>query len=387
MKTTVHPVASEELMAYLDGQLSPSESERVAAHLEVCPECAAVGEEVRGTSAWLSRWEVPAVPPQVEDRVRAAIEESGSSRKIAKRGSPFRRRRPVWRLWAMGGAGACAVIVVLVGVIFATSSHPVRLASHTMASMAEPLRAKTGGVAEALQALDPGQPAPMIARTVTITVMVEDFAKSRAALDAILARHHGYSSRVSVLTPRNSPPSLDGSLRIPAPELAAALDELRRLGRVDNETQSGEEVTQQHADLAARLQTARATEDRFRAILQQRTGSVADVLEVEEGIARVRGEIESMEAEQKTLEHRVDFATVDIQLSEEFKARLVSPGDSVSARMSHAMVAGYRNAVDTVLGIVLFLEEYGPAIAIWLALLGIPAVFIRRRYRRAKARI
>src|SRR5208282_5513880 len=106
---------------------------------------------------------------------------------------------------------------------------------------------------------------------------------------------------------------------IPAQELAAALGELKSLGRVQNETQSGEEVTQQHTDLAARLKNSRETEERLRAILEQRTGKIEDVLQVEEEIARVRGEIESMEAQQKALEHRVDFVTVDLQLVQEYR--------------------------------------------------------------------
>jgi hypothetical protein len=47
---------------------------------------------------------------------------------------------------------------------------------------------------------------------------------------------------------------------------------------------------------------------------------MSDVLEVEQQIARVREEIERMEAEQKSLEHRVDFAAVNLQLTEEYKA-------------------------------------------------------------------
>jgi hypothetical protein len=43
---------------------------------------------------------------------------------------------------------------------------------------------------------------------------------------------------------------------------------------------------------------------------------------VEEEMARVRGDIERMEAEQKALEHRVDFATVELQLTAEYRAQL-----------------------------------------------------------------
>jgi hypothetical protein len=125
----------------------------------------------------------------------------------------------------------------------------------------------------------------------------------------------------------------------------------------------------------------------MRAILEQRTGKIEDVLQVEEEIARVRGEIESMEAEQQALEHRVDFATVDLQLAEEYKAALNPPSASVSNRIHNAFVAGLRSAAETLLGLVLFVEESGPVLLIWLAILGVPVFFSWRRYRRMKGRL
>lgn len=226
----------------------------------------------------------------------------------------------------------------------------------------------------------------MIARTVSLTIQVKDFAAARAALDNILARHHGYSAQLSVNTQENAPRDLYASLRIPAPELLAAIGELKTLGRVQNESQTGEEVTQQHADQAARLKNSRETEERLQAILQQRTGKIEDVLEVEEEIARVRGEIESMESDQDALEHRVSFATVNLQLTEEYKAQLNSPDASATTRMHNSFVAGFHNASETVLRIVLFLEEYGPPILIWLVILGLPASFAWRRYKRMHSR-
>jgi hypothetical protein len=230
-------------------------------------------------------------------------------------------------------------------------------------------------------------PAPMIARTVSLVITVKDFAAARASLDAILARHQGYSAQLTVNTPENSPRSFQASLRIPAPELSATLTELRALGRVQNESQSGEEVTQQHTDLLARLKNSRETEQRLQAILQQRTGKVEEVLQVEEEIERVRGEIEGMEAEQKTLEHRVDFASVDLQLTEEYKAQFNSPDTSASTRMHNAFVAGLGNASNTLLGIVLFFEEYGPVLLIWIVILGVPAFLVWRRFRKVHSKI
>ena len=229
------------------------------------------------------------------------------------------------------------------------------------------------------------QSGPMIARTVSLSLIAKDFDSARASLDAILLRHNGYSANLSVSTPQDAARSLQASLRIPAPQLPVALAELKSLGRVELENQNGEEVTQQHADLVARLKNSRETEQRLQSILAQRTGKISDVLAVEQEIARVRGEIEQMEAEQKNLEHRVDFATIDLKLSEEYKAKLDSPAPAISTLIHNAAVNGYRNVADTLLSLILFFAEYVPVLFFWIIFLCVPAWFLWRRWRHALA--
>ena len=170
-------------------------------------------------------------------------------------------------------------------------------------------------------------------------------------------------------------------------KLIPAIADLKALGRVEKETRSGEEVTQQHADLVARLKNSRATEQRLQAILEQRTGKISDVLAVEQEIARVRGEIEQMEAEQKSLEHRVDFATVNLYVVEEYKAQFVPPAISAGTRLHNALVEGYRSASETLLGIVLFFAECTLTLLIWGMILVLPALLLWRRYRRSLATV
>jgi Domain of unknown function (DUF4349) len=116
-----------------------------------------------------------------------------------------------------------------------------------------------------------------------------------------------------------------------------------------------------------------------------RTGKVKDVLEVEQEIARVRGEIEQREAKQKTLEHRVDFATIDLKLAEEYKAQVNTPAPSVLMQLRNASINGLRNAFESLLALVLFLAESGPSLLLWLGLVGIPAWCLWRRYRRTQS--
>jgi hypothetical protein len=418
-------------MAFLDGELSYAEAQAVSSHLEDCAECAGIAEQFRNLSRSLSAWEIPVISANLDEPVREAAEKASRAVRASKPVRTIRFSFWNWRLWAIGGGGAVAAVIAFlaIGISFVTYQDHVSNARPRMMEMitsderraSEPLpqqlrsrseqksKAAVSGDASAsygvvgglitngiqsppaVEGKSAGQEyatsvsTPLIARTISLTIQVKDFAAARAALDSILARHQGYSAQLTVNTPENAPRDFHASLRIPAPELLAAIAELKTLGRVQNESQSGEEVTQQHADLVARLKNSRETEARLQAILQQRTGRIEDVLQVEEEIARVRGEIESMESDQDSLEHRVSFATVELQLTEEYKAQLNSPDASALTRMHNSFVAGFHNASETVLGIVLFLEEYGPTILIWLAILGVPSLLIWRRLRKLKS--
>jgi hypothetical protein len=452
MNTTAHPVAPEEIMALLDGELASAEAQSVSAHLAECAECAAVAEQFRGVSQAVSGWQVPEAPSNVDEAIAALAAKTAASAFDARPPKPTLSGVWNWKRWAVGVAMA-ATILLAVRITY-LNSRPQRmmtflnpddapagfagtgiLARSQLKSRTVPEQKSQGaasgeiaGIASeapvapprlpaasapdsnglfhglgdhaavALQsregggggggahAASPAATALMIARTATLNLVVKDIPASRAQLDAILTRYHGYVAKLDLLNPENLPRGFQASLRIPAPDLAAALNDLRQLGALQAEQQAGEEVTQQHADLVARLKNSRETEERLRAILQQRTGKIDEVLQVEEEIARVRGEIEQMEAEQEALEHRVDFASVQLELSEVYKAQLNSAGGSAANRMENALVAGLHHAAESLLGIFLFLAEFGPAILIWLAILGVPAWLVWRRYRGMHAR-
>jgi anti-sigma factor RsiW len=405
MNTVIHPIAPEDVMALLDGELSSAEAQAVTTHLDQCAECAELAGQLRGASQSLSAWTVPPVPANLDEQTKEHAAKTSTKRKRAK---PERISFWNWRMWAIGGVGAVAAVLILVVtglsiLHYREQASRAQYESRTAAQPQDSQAASAGFIggggpavvgnsaenspAPAPAPLPASAPAPMIARSAALTIVVKDFAASRADLDAILARHHGYAAQLTVNTPENDSRSFQASLRIPAPELSAALGELRALGRVEVETQSGEEVTQQHADLVARLENSRETEQRLRDLLAQRTGKIDEVLQVEEAIDRVRGEIEGMEADQKTLEHRVDFATVDLQLNEEYKEKLNPQSASISTSMRNAFVAGLRHASGALFGIVLFLEEFGPVLLIWAVILGIPAILVWRRYRKAHAQV
>jgi hypothetical protein len=50
-------------------------------------------------------------------------------------------------------------------------------------------------------------------------------------------------------------------------------------------------------------------------------------------------------------------------------------------------VAGYHNLTETILGILLFFAEYGLTLLLWLVILVLPVILVRRRYRKALATV
>lgn len=91
---------------------------------------------------------------------------------------------------------------------------------------------------------------------------------------------------------------------------------LRGLGELKNQTLGTEDVTKQYFDTDSRLKNARVMEQRLIDILKTKSNKVADLLEVEKELGRVRAQIEEMQGTLKYMEAQVQFATVTITLAE-----------------------------------------------------------------------
>jgi hypothetical protein len=219
----------------------------------------------------------------------------------------------------------------------------------------------------------------MVVRTASLGITVQEFDKARSRLDEILVRHRGYLGDLQVSTPSDQGRVLKGTLRVPAGQLDSTLIELKTLGRVESESQNGQEVTAQYVDLQARLANSRHTEQRLTDVLRERTGKLSDVLEVETEIARVRGEIESMDAERKNMATQVAFATLNVAVTEDYRPKLETVPPSTLRQFRNSAVEGYQAMARGVISFVNFVLSYGPSLLLWAALAFFPARYVRRR--------
>jgi hypothetical protein len=431
MRST-HPFEQEEVMAYLDGEISTDRASEIAQHMQQCAECRELAAGFRNLSQQLAAWEIEASPEHLTDGMSAEIAAAAGTQPKQTASGPV-ELTPIERLvalirslkgrpWVWAGAGSLAAILFLA--ITLPTLMTERIAPLTAAhyGSAPPGNVVGGGVGKAivggtvrqsqreeLQTLQkrmvedemasslendnaepvspeprpPASTSPLIARTASLSLVVKDFSAIQAAVKAVVSRHSGYIGELNTSTPSDAAKTLSATLRVPSAQLEPVLAELKQLGRADQESQAGEEVTKQYVDLVARLKNSRATEERLLGVLRNNTGKVKDVLEVENEISRVRGEIEEMEADQRALQARIDFATITLSVTEEYKASLNGAPSSTGTRLHNAFVTGYQSVVENVIGLVAWLLESGPTLLLWAALLFFPVRWAWRRVRRA----
>jgi DNA repair exonuclease SbcCD ATPase subunit len=214
----------------------------------------------------------------------------------------------------------------------------------------------------------------MMAHSAELAVATKEFVKSRSSLEEILERHRGYAAKLR-MAGRRTGSVLSATLRVPSTELTATVSDLKSLGDVEQEAQSADEVTQQHADLEARLANARATLRRLQELLQKQTYPDGNVRELQRQIANASAEVNRLEAERMASEHRVIFANVQFSMREV----LTQPGESLSAQLHGAAAAGFSEAAASLSAILLFLIGRGPVVALWVAILLVPARLLWRR--------
>jgi hypothetical protein len=417
MEPTTHPFDREEVMAYLDGELAPERAAAAAAHLEQCVECRALVASLRSLSRQLPQWEVEMIPARVEQKVLRAAEQPESTPIAPPRvEAPAPGRRAIrWLLWG-AAFSAAALFLIAISVPNLMRSRmaveqwvempkgrtttelptaPMSPAPRQRDQMLDGQAAAESRSANAMRMTGkvaaaetkPAEQGPMIIRRASLALLTKEFDAARAALENLVKAHQGYFGELNVAAPAAAGRSLTATVRVPAGQLDSVLVELRKLGRVEQENQSADDVTRQYVDLTARLANARETEKRLVEILRERTGKVSDVLSVEREIARTREQIEQMDAERKTLESQVQYASIDLRITEEYKQSLETPAPSLGTRLNNAAVSGLRDAADLIVGLILWLLGAVPTLLVLAAILAWPAVklvrWIRRRFATA----
>lgn len=208
-----------------------------------------------------------------------------------------------------------------------------------------------------------------------LRVKVASMPRATGRLDSLVQRSGGYRSAATE-TREDGEWRQETTLRVPPARFDAVLRGVAGLGTVEQKKLSTDDVTAEHADVAARLRTKRAVEQRYVALLGQ-AKRIKDVLDIEEKIGEVREEIESTESRLKTLDDEVAYSTITLTCYQPIAQAVPDPPVvSLGSRLVESFYGGWSLLMSLLVGTV----------AIWpLLVLGGGAWWGLRRWRRARA--
>ena len=167
------------------------------------------------------------------------------------------------------------------------------------------------------------------------------------------------------------------TLRIPTAKLTSTLARLRSIGDELSISESTDDVTTASEDLGARIDALQTSINRLLA-LESKATDTADVITIENDISDRQGQLESLTAQQRTVNDQVAMATITLHLIAP-SAPLPSSGPPSPGAAFLAGLSGFGVAFTwAFLALAYLLPWLVLVVAIWVVVM----LLLRRRWRR-----
>ncbi len=213
----------------------------------------------------------------------------------------------------------------------------------------------------------------MIIRTGQVSVEVDSLPSAIARVRGLAERVGGYVANTAIQTGQERFHSATIEIKVPSERFEEALQGLKPIGKVESINVNAEDVGEEFVDVSARVQNDRRFEARLLDLLSTHTGKLADVIELEQELGRVREEIERYEGRLRYLKAHAATSSLSITVHE--PAPIVGEQGSFSV-IAASFAQGWRNFVALVAIAIEALGVVGP-----LVLLAALAWFGVRRAR------
>lgn len=160
-----------------------------------------------------------------------------------------------------------------------------------------------------------------IIKTGNLDLVVADVAAGSANVTSVASKHKGYVESSSFSERGDGTHAGNITVRVPSSDFEATMSEIKEMATlVRNESVNGQDVTEQYSDLQAQLRNAQAQEVTYLGILKQ-AHTVSDVLQVQQQLGQIRGQIESLQGRIKYLTNVTSYSTITVSIAEEASVR------------------------------------------------------------------
>jgi len=214
----------------------------------------------------------------------------------------------------------------------------------------------------------------MVIRRAEVALRVDSVEKAEKSVGRIVGDLGGYVDSATSTDLASAKPQLSMTLRVPVEGFDVALEQFEKLGVRLSKSVASEDVTGQVVDLDARLKTLRAQEETYRGILRGQR-ELSSVIELQDKLTAVRGEIESMAAQRKALAGLASLSTVTVKLEQNAVAHSVPQDPNWLAQIWGESTTSLMGAVRVLASLLVWIVVFSP---LW-----VPFVWIVRRALRS----
>lgn len=215
----------------------------------------------------------------------------------------------------------------------------------------------------------------LVVQESNLSLVVKNVRESSDKAIECAKSNGGYMVSSSMNQPEEAPYAYV-VLRVPADKLKTAIDYFRSLSiKVSSENLIGTDVTDQYADLDARLTTLNKTKVKFEEIMDKAT-AVQDILTVQRELISLQDQIDSIKGQQLYLSKTSELAKISLNLSTDEFSLPYAPTDTFRPAVI------FKQAVRSLVGTLRWLAK----VAIWLGVYGVIIVpvgliiwYLRRR--------
>jgi hypothetical protein len=151
--------------------------------------------------------------------------------------------------------------------------------------------------------------------TASVVLETSEHDKVVGTIRSIASSAGGYIQSSSTWLSDQDKKTTSISVKVPVAQYESSLAQIKALGKIKSESSSGQDVTRQYIDLSARLKNLQAEEKQLSDMMSW-SKNVSEVLMVEKELFRVRGDIESTQAQLNYLGSQVDFSTITVTVTE-----------------------------------------------------------------------
>jgi hypothetical protein len=224
-----------------------------------------------------------------------------------------------------------------------------------------------------------------VVRAVSLTLETPNFEIAESRVMQITQQFGGFLDEFKVHRQSDTSPWLEARLRVRADSLDSALTKIRSLGNIRQATESNENTYAEKESLNVQLDSKRAELARLNDIVKHHTGSLSGTVAAEEKISERGNELNDLSKRWSKLEARVEYALVEIQISERYQAHLDMRAAIAASDLRNSLIEGIQAVVLSLAAVVGFLLRYGLALFVWAGILYCPSRSLWRRYRRAQS--